>query len=605
MMVKYSTLSIIQQQSFAVRAVKRHYLQICNCNTNTLAIGNYYDTLYTKNEVQSVKNVHKSFFARTTATNSSNLSTRVLRNFSTSNVNNTNTKGYGRIWKASSLASERSTTSAHEWTNEIDKKTPKKETPQYWTNRIIDSSENESNHNIKHTNDVDSDFMLNNILDEGDEIASLVSDDKDEEEDIVNFDDDSADVNIKGLEISSEHTIINHRESDFVLFPSTTILTENYNNTTADKTNPGNIIPTLNEDNSSSNLNTSNRHIDTIIQRIVESQRGEMRQRGLGVLHVDPVIDIQLLTDNYTVKAVASALRDREDALQQAALLSNNNQIQELQKFLEIFHPKFVLERRKQTKRIPTGTPNSSNTTTAADSTKSNSGANLSSNTTTTNSTITNMNDPITSLQYLESRNVIRKALMRMPRTVSTAHSKRAGVCIALCTVTNKNNDTISSILLERRALHMRNFPGEVCLPGGMVCDIQDQTIVSTSIREMKEEIYGLEDNTNDSNTNTNNSIEVLGVLRLNWGEVQYLTGVAVTPVVCYLGELPNTLYPNPNEVSEIFTIPLVDLLNQQYWIHRPGLAPIFIGGPYAIWGLTGYILERLAKDILRPSSLK
>ena len=123
------------------------------------------------------------------------------------------------------------------------------------------------------------------------------------------------------------------------------------------------------------------------------------------------------------------------------------------------------------------------------------------------------------------------------------------------------------------------------------MCDIRDQTIVSTSIREMKEEIGGLDDVT----------IEVLGVLRLNWGEVHHLTGVAVTPVVCYLGELPEKLSPNADEVSEAFTIPLSDLMDKNYWAHKEGLAPIFLGGPHVIWGLTGYILERFRKDVLRP----
>lgn len=127
-----------------------------------------------------------------------------------------------------------------------------------------------------------------------------------------------------------------------------------------------------------------------------------------------------------------------------------------------------------------------------------------------------------------------------------------------------------------------------------MVCDIQDKTIVSTSIREMREEIGGL-DHENDV------LIEVLGVLRLNWGEVQHLTGVAVTPVVCYLGELPDRLSPNQEEVSEVFTIPLEDLLDKSFWVYKDGLAPIFVGGPHVIWGLTGYILNRFGKHVLRP----
>ncbi len=325
--------------------------------------------------------------------------------------------------------------------------------------------------------------------------------------------------------------------------------------------------------------------IQEFIQRIRTQSDllgGKMPEPQLGVLHQDPVTDMQLLIDNYTVKAVASALRDREDALQRAATLASENRIDELCQFLQIFHPKYVLERRQQQKQLkrhiqvfnPNDTNHKNDTTT-----------------TTTTTTVTTTNDPITALHLDASRQLLRKALMRMPRTITTAHSKRAGVCLALCLVHG-----VPSILLEKRARHLRSHPDEVCFPGGMVCDIQDQTIVSTSIREMKEEIGGLADN------EMTTPIEVIGILRLNWGEVHHLTGVAVTPVVCYLGELPD-LSPNPEEVSEVFTIPLVDLLQKSFWIHKDALAPIFVGGPYVIWGLTGYILERFAIELGRLST--
>lgn len=168
--------------------------------------------------------------------------------------------------------------------------------------------------------------------------------------------------------------------------------------------------------------------------------------------------------------------------------------------------------------------------------------------------------------------------------------TRRAGVCLALACIQN-----IAVIVLEKRAENLKSHPNEVCLPGGMVCDVRDQTIVETSIREMKEEIYGLDDC----------SVEVLGILRLNWGEVHHLTGVAVTPVVCYLGELPKQLSPSPDEVSEVFTIPLKDLIDNENWVHKEGLAPIFVGGPHIIFGLTGYILDRFRKDILSPNHSK
>merc|ERR1712238_552638 len=86
-----------------------------------------------------------------------------------------------------------------------------------------------------------------------------------------------------------------------------------------------------------------------------------------------------------------------------------------------------------------------------------------------------------------------------------------------------------------------------------MVSSAEDRSIVSTCLREMEEEITGL----------TAENTTVLGVLRCNWGEVHQLVGVAVTPVVCYVGEIGDKdLQPNPNEVAECFTVPLACLLD-------------------------------------------
>jgi 8-oxo-dGTP pyrophosphatase MutT (NUDIX family) len=179
---------------------------------------------------------------------------------------------------------------------------------------------------------------------------------------------------------------------------------------------------------------------------------------------------------------------------------------------------------------------------------------------------------------------MLRKALMRMPRRVVQAHQRRAGVVLVLC-----NGNNIPSLMLEKRSKKLRAHPDEVCLPGGMASGMEDTSIVATCLREMHEEIQGLPDSTS-----------VLGVLRCNWGEVHHLVGVAVTPVVCFVGEVADlNLKPNPDEVAEVFTIPLVALLRRSDWIHREGFAPIFVGGPHVIWGLTGYIIERFVKDIL------
>ncbi len=146
---------------------------------------------------------------------------------------------------------------------------------------------------------------------------------------------------------------------------------------------------------------------------------------------------------------------------------------------------------------------------------------------------------------------LLRKSLNRMPRRVSTAHSRRAGVVLPLCNV-----DGVPCILFEKRSPQLRAHPDEVCLPGGMVSEGGDKSIVQTCLREMEEEIgFAM------------NAAHVIGVLRCNWGEVHHLVGVAVTPVVCFLGELEKSqLKPNPDEVAECFTVPLQSFLDPGRW---------------------------------------
>jgi len=287
--------------------------------------------------------------------------------------------------------------------------------------------------------------------------------------------------------------------------------------------------------------------VDEGLVRICEQERegGRMQQVQLGVLREDPHDDMRLLLENYTAPALASALRDREDTLQHCAALYANNQLDELSKVLRPYEQQFIMRRRHSTGKM-------------LDFSK----------------------------EGFDIHNIelLRKGLNRMPRRVSTAHSKRAGVVLPLCNV-----DGVPCILFEKRSRQLRAHPDEVCLPGGMVSQRADASIVQTCLREMEEEIgIGHEE------------ARVLGVLRCNWGEVHHLVGVAVTPVVCFLGELGESqLNPNPDEVSECFTVPLKSFLDRERWVHKKHYAPFFTGGPHIIWGLTGYIVNRFVMDII------
>jgi len=242
---------------------------------------------------------------------------------------------------------------------------------------------------------------------------------------------------------------------------------------------------------------------------IQEREGGRMRQGKLGVLREDPKEDVRLLIENYTVPALASALRDREDVLQLCATLLAEKKFDELAVVLRPFERKNVELRRSQ-----------------------------------------DINVDLTKGFDASALELLRKGLNRMPRRVSQAHEFRAGVVLPLCNVNG-----VPCVLFEKRSAKLRAHADEVCFPGGMVSTSNDKSIVATCLREMHEEIEGLEDN----------PITTLGVLRCNWGEVHHLVGVAVTPVVCYIGEIGGIeLKPNSDEVAECFTVPLSLFLDRE-----------------------------------------
>ena len=181
-----------------------------------------------------------------------------------------------------------------------------------------------------------------------------------------------------------------------------------------------------------------------------------MKQSQLGVLREDPQDDMRLLLENYTAASLASALREREDTLQHCANLlaqldlpskSVPPQLEELSKILHPYQSSLIMERRH-----------------------------------TEEDTLDFRNGFDT-----HSIELLRKGLNRMPRRVSTAHSKRAGVVLPLCNV-----DGVPCILFEKRSRHLRAHPDEVrCLSLVYTCDYGlNLTIDSSSFSEFKNLSY-------------------------------------------------------------------------------------------------------------------
>uniref|UniRef100_A0AAV1UGN6 Nudix hydrolase domain-containing protein n=1 Tax=Peronospora matthiolae TaxID=2874970 RepID=A0AAV1UGN6_9STRA len=257
-----------------------------------------------------------------------------------------------------------------------------------------------------------------------------------------------------------------------------------------------------------------------------------------------PRMDASFLVNNYTAPALAAAYQDREYTLWLCAELLSEGKFDQLETVLKPYHD--FAQREPTTQRQ---TP------------------------------LAKAFGP----RHLER---IRKRLSRLPRQITKAYSARAAVVIPLCTFKGE-----PSVLFTLRSLTVGKHKGEVCFPGGMV-DATDSCIEGTCLREMNEEV-GL----------APTGVDVLGILRCDWSSVTSITGIAVTPVVGFIGEMSDqTVAINEAEVESLFTVPVRDLMNQDNWIRHSNATPVFTGGPHVIWGLTAYLLDICLFEALQIS---
>jgi 8-oxo-dGTP pyrophosphatase MutT (NUDIX family) len=158
---------------------------------------------------------------------------------------------------------------------------------------------------------------------------------------------------------------------------------------------------------------------------------------------------------------------------------------------------------------------------------------------------------------------------------------KRAAVLVPLV-----ERDGVLHVLFTQRTEHLSNHAGQISFPGGRAEEF-DASPVDTALRETEEEI-GL----------PRGHVEIIGQLP----EHVTGTGYRVTPVVGLVAA-PFELAADPNEVAEIFEVPLaflMDGMNHQrlsYELPEGQGRRGFYAMPYEdyfIWGATAAMLRNL-----------
>jgi 8-oxo-dGTP pyrophosphatase MutT (NUDIX family) len=140
------------------------------------------------------------------------------------------------------------------------------------------------------------------------------------------------------------------------------------------------------------------------------------------------------------------------------------------------------------------------------------------------------------------------------------------------------------SVLFTLRTAHLASHAGQVSFPGGKIDDT-DESAIATALREAHEEV-----------ALTSDQIEPLGFL----DTYRTSTGYSVAPLVALVSP-DHAATPNPDEVDDIFEVPLAYLMdpgniaiNRRIWLGRERQFYEFTYETRYIWGATAGILNNM-----------
>ena len=163
-----------------------------------------------------------------------------------------------------------------------------------------------------------------------------------------------------------------------------------------------------------------------------------------------------------------------------------------------------------------------------------------------------------------------------LSREATQAHSQRAAVMVMLYPRHNKTH-----VLMTKRSMYLKYHAGEICFPGGVFEEEEDDDLLATALRETDEEL--------DIKVDPG---DVLGRLPI----VNTRLGFEITPFVAVLSSVPE-YEPAVSEVGEVLEIPFTTLLSRQQ--RDVGSKPSEEGVMYwfqhhRIWGASAKILNQI-----------
>lgn len=137
---------------------------------------------------------------------------------------------------------------------------------------------------------------------------------------------------------------------------------------------------------------------------------------------------------------------------------------------------------------------------------------------------------------------ITAKLKNRQPSILGSEKFQKSAILLPLLEIDNEIH-----ILFEVRSMHMRSQPGDTCFPGGRI-EPEDSGPLASAIRETTEEL-GIPE------------AAIQDVVPLD-----YIVSDSGRLIYPYAGILTQTdkLTPNPEEVGEVFTVPLKYLLQTE-----------------------------------------